>query len=360
MLLAATPAAAAQRTFVRSDGIDSNPCTLQQPCRGFAAAILLTDPNGEIVVLDSAGYGSVTVTKAVSIIAPPGVYAGISVFAAQDGVTVNAGATDKVVCAGSRSTGRAATAASSSLRRGEVQVENCDIANMGSDGIQINGGSAMHVVRSTVRSNASNGIRASAAFSQVFIEESRLADNALRGLLAEQGTVSVNRTAVENNGDQGIQVQPASGMVSVAVRDSLIVGNSATGLLATATLAGDVANVSIESTAAMRNGSSGFAASTSVGTVNLVVSGSASIDNGGNGVLAFGYATVSVSASTLSRNAGPGLVQTPGRGTAISRQQRRRRQQRRGDARHDHQRGPDLTRGSVAVNRDPGARRARV
>ncbi len=107
-------------------------------------------------------------------------------------------------------------------------------------------------------------------------------------------------------------MQPASGMVSVAVRDSLIVGNSATGLLATATLAGDVANVSIESTAAMRNGSSGFAASTSVGTVNLVVSSSASIDNGGNGVLAFGYATVSVSASTLSRNAGPGLVQTPG------------------------------------------------
>ncbi len=100
LLLGATHAAAAQRTFVRSDGIDSNPCTLQQPCRGFAAAILLTDPNGEIVVLDSAGYGSVTVTKAVSIIAPPGVYAGISVFAAQDGVTVNAGATDKVALRG--------------------------------------------------------------------------------------------------------------------------------------------------------------------------------------------------------------------------------------------------------------------
>src|SRR4029450_4715446 len=78
-------ACAIQRTFVRSDGVDTDPCTLQKPCRGFAAAILLTDPAGEVIVLDSAGYGAVTITKAVSIIAPTGVYAGISVFAAQDG-----------------------------------------------------------------------------------------------------------------------------------------------------------------------------------------------------------------------------------------------------------------------------------
>jgi len=312
MPLLTSPAMAAQRTFVRSDGNDANPCTLQQPCRTFAAALLLTDPNGELVVLDSAGYGGGTVTKPVSIIAPPSVYAGISVFAGQDGVTINAGNGDDVVLRGLTINGQGGSRGIVVTAARRVQVENCDIANMGSDGIQINGGSAMHVVRSTVRSNASNGIRASAPLSQVFIEESRLADNALRGLLAEQGIVSVNRSAVENNGDQGIQVQPASGMVSVAVRDSLIAGNSAAGLLVFAALASDVANVSIEGTAAMRNGSSGFVASTSVGTVNLVVSRSASIDNGGNGVLAFGYAAVSVSASTLSRNAAPGLVQTPG------------------------------------------------
>ena len=31
--------AAAQRTFVASTGSDANPCTLAQPCRGFARAV---------------------------------------------------------------------------------------------------------------------------------------------------------------------------------------------------------------------------------------------------------------------------------------------------------------------------------
>ena len=39
--------------------------------------------------MDSAGYGAVTITQSVSIIAPAGIYAGISVFGG-DGVTVNA------------------------------------------------------------------------------------------------------------------------------------------------------------------------------------------------------------------------------------------------------------------------------
>jgi hypothetical protein len=55
-----TPAAASatiQRTFVASTGNDANPCTLAQPCRGFARAVSQTSPSGEVIVLDSAGYG---------------------------------------------------------------------------------------------------------------------------------------------------------------------------------------------------------------------------------------------------------------------------------------------------------------
>jgi len=72
-------AVTSQRTFVASHGNDANPCTLALPCRGFAAAVAQTSPAGEVIVLDSAGYGPVTVTQSISIIAPPGVYAGISV-----------------------------------------------------------------------------------------------------------------------------------------------------------------------------------------------------------------------------------------------------------------------------------------
>ena len=80
---------------VRVGGQATTPtaCSLTAPCRGFAAALVQTNPGGEIVVLDSAGYGPVTITKAVSIVVPPGIYAGVSVtVAGTDGIVVSAGA----------------------------------------------------------------------------------------------------------------------------------------------------------------------------------------------------------------------------------------------------------------------------
>ena len=65
--------ATAQRTFVASYGIDTHPCSRTQPCRSFGTALAQTNASGEIIVLDSAGYGTVTITKSVSIIAPEGV-----------------------------------------------------------------------------------------------------------------------------------------------------------------------------------------------------------------------------------------------------------------------------------------------
>src|SRR5215467_2941533 len=88
-----------QRTFVSGLGSDSNPCSRTSPCRTFGAAIAQTNPSGEVIVLDSAGYGPVTIGKAISITAPSGIYAGVSVFSG-DGITVNAGSSDVVVLRG--------------------------------------------------------------------------------------------------------------------------------------------------------------------------------------------------------------------------------------------------------------------
>jgi len=40
------------------------------------------DPGGEVIALDAAGYGAVTITKSVNIIANPGFYAGITASSA--------------------------------------------------------------------------------------------------------------------------------------------------------------------------------------------------------------------------------------------------------------------------------------
>jgi len=67
-----------QRTFVASYGNDGWPCSLPQPCRGFQAAINAVAPGGEVVAIDSAGYGTMEIHKSVSVIVPPGVHAGLS------------------------------------------------------------------------------------------------------------------------------------------------------------------------------------------------------------------------------------------------------------------------------------------
>lgn len=92
----ATPALALNnRSAVSVNGIDSNPCTTASPCRSFGAAIAQTSPGGEVVAIDTAGYGPFTVTAEMTISGAPGIHAAIT---GTSGFTifVNAGASDVV------------------------------------------------------------------------------------------------------------------------------------------------------------------------------------------------------------------------------------------------------------------------
>jgi hypothetical protein len=66
MVLASMPARA-QRVFVSSTGLDTNPCTRTEPCRTFQKAFNTVPANGEIDVLDPADYGQLTITHGISI-----------------------------------------------------------------------------------------------------------------------------------------------------------------------------------------------------------------------------------------------------------------------------------------------------
>src|SRR5690349_12685031 len=78
--LSVAPAQAqSKRTFVSPTGDDAANCSLATPCRTFAAAYAATNANGEIAVLGTAGYGPLTINKAISIVNPGGFEAGIAV-----------------------------------------------------------------------------------------------------------------------------------------------------------------------------------------------------------------------------------------------------------------------------------------
>jgi hypothetical protein len=68
MLCIGFPACAwtAPRAFVASTGSDANAaqaCARSAPCRTFQAAVDVVDDGGEVIALDAAGYGAVTITS---------------------------------------------------------------------------------------------------------------------------------------------------------------------------------------------------------------------------------------------------------------------------------------------------------
>src|SRR5215475_11126009 len=87
-------AAPQARTYVSAQGSDANACLVSSPCRTFQAALSLTVAGGEIFVLNSANYGPVTITKAVTITGEGAVAGMLSTSGA--GITINAGANDVI------------------------------------------------------------------------------------------------------------------------------------------------------------------------------------------------------------------------------------------------------------------------
>src|SRR5258707_6591792 len=59
--------AQATRTFVSGVGNDADPCSRTAPCKTFAGAISKTFINGEIDCLDPGGFGTLTITKSITI-----------------------------------------------------------------------------------------------------------------------------------------------------------------------------------------------------------------------------------------------------------------------------------------------------
>jgi hypothetical protein len=203
--------AQAQRVFVAATGTDGNPCTFASPCRSFQHAHDTTGAGGEIDVLDPAGYGAVTITKAISIQGHG--FSGITVASGANGITINAGASDKI-----------------SLRGLLL-----DGVGTGSIGIFFTGGSSLEIQESVIRNFSQVGIFFEPnASSNLSLSDTLISDNKEEGILIRPlGSGAVNgildRVQVINNG-AGISAENFStGSLNVTISDSAVV-ESAIGL----------------------------------------------------------------------------------------------------------------------------------
>ena len=210
LTLAAVTEALPSQTFVSSTGNDANDCTQSTPCRTFAGAVPKTGAKGIITALDSSSYGIVTIDKALTLQAAPGVYAVLEGGRTDDVVTINAGATSVVALRNLQIMTRslAANNGVTVSNVGTLHVENCVIKGFGGAGL--NG---------PVSCNANDDVR------RVFLLDSIFRDNVI-GVTTHCAKALADHCRFDHN-HTGLYV---SSVTQMTVRDCVLDGNSDVGL----------------------------------------------------------------------------------------------------------------------------------
>jgi hypothetical protein len=205
-LLGADAASAATRLFVKSTGSDAGACTLAAPCRSLDHAVAVVDAGGEVVVLDSAGYGGgFTISQSVTVSAPPGVHALVTVTGAL-GIVVAAGPADTVTLQGLTLRGPGAGSQGVGIRLQSngtrLRVDRCELSGFDSAGIQILGSGGVASVLDTVVRDSNTGLEIDGS-GRVGVERSRFENNRSSALIAWGGRIAVQDTVATGHGFSG-------------------------------------------------------------------------------------------------------------------------------------------------------------
>ena len=241
----AAPAhAQATRTWVSGVGDDVNPCSRTAPCKTFAGAISKTFINGEINCLDSGAFGTVTITKSLTIDCHEH-FAGV-LASGVTGIVISIGvnANDPLRTVRLRNLNIDGTGASGTIgtRTGlngiridqalAVFLEDTTVWNFTQRGLfdQRTAAGKLYVKNSTFRDNGTSGLvvspSAGTATIDVVIESSQFLGNVVAGIAMNNGPRAlVKRSVVSGNGI-GIDSEATAGNTQLLVDDSHVSGNA--------------------------------------------------------------------------------------------------------------------------------------
>jgi hypothetical protein len=216
--------AQATRTWVSGVGDDVNPCSRTAPCKTFAGAISKTADKGEIDALDPGGFGTVTITKSITLDGTTGAGFGSILAAGTNGVNVNDSASGAANTHIVHLRNLSIDGAGTGLRginftsAKQLYVENCIVFNFKGNGASSNGidfnpttGGAvtfnLNVKDSIFQDNAGDGIRVNTASATInaSVDNCVLSGNT-NGLNVPGGTVNISRSVIDNNSANGITV----------------------------------------------------------------------------------------------------------------------------------------------------------
>ena len=256
-LCAMTSAAQAQatRTWVSGTGDDANPCSRTAPCKTFAGAISKTSAGGEIDALDPAGFGTLTVTKAITIDGGGGQVASV-LASGTIGFNINAGANDVVTLRNLRINGSSQSTSPGTkginiINAGAVEVQNCVIENFSQFGIDAENAARtlLDVTDSIIQNNSTGGIFSSTAATtgnrnRVSIGHTALLNNGY-GVRASLNTrMQISNSFIANSGAAGGVIADAS-TTALAIVDSTITNTNGTGLQSSNSAIAHISNVAV-------------------------------------------------------------------------------------------------------------------
>ncbi len=273
--------ALANRVFVSArSGSDANTCdNILAPCQTFAGAVTKLNPGGEAIVLDSGGYGPVTITQALTIEAPAGVTAFIHASSG-DAITVNAGASDSVVLRGLVLNGGPGNGITVNQAR-SLAVENCAVSGFADRGIVMaSPGGVLSLKNTDVKGSANVGVDIANTSGVV--------------------TVSIDHCHFDGNAE-GFRVAAASpGSTLIAATNSTANNNTSAGWVV---LGSGFADVSLESCSGSGNALFyGFSISNTNPATEVFYSNCIFSNNGVNGVHQTSGLTRSRGNNTLTGN----------------------------------------------------------
>jgi hypothetical protein len=230
------PAHAQVRTWVSATGDDMNPCSRTAPCKTFAGAIGKTATNGIINCIDNAGYGSVTITRSMTIDCHETL--GSILVGDTAGIVINIPMGDpkdtartvrlrNIDIAGSGATG----AGVSILSAAAVIMEDMSITQVVKQGISDvrTESNTMLVVKNSIIANnvGAVGVQAAAAPTNTVILDNVHSDKNAYGIAVAKGnSVVANRSVLFGNTTAGAQVD-ANGQLTV---DNSVVSYNAAGI----------------------------------------------------------------------------------------------------------------------------------
>jgi hypothetical protein len=262
-------------------------------------------PYGEVVVLDSAGYGTFTIAQPVSITAPAGVYAGISVFSGGIGVNISSG---WVVLENLVINGLGGAHGIYVSGPAKVRVSNCTIANFSMSGVTALESDTSLDIHDTVIRGSNIGVLLQPLVSAT-LDRVQIVGNSVAGLTTTTSDfwprgpgVTVKRSVVSANG-YGMYLSGLS-----TVEDSLVSDNAGVGVQASASSTSGITNtVQLVRNTLTRNGDGASAG----GLVVLHAKNNLITQNTQDGLVASGAGTTVIAdRNTFSRNGGYALRNT--------------------------------------------------